>query len=209
MVGSVQDARNGKNARTAMYQQYFQGYTEARIMKKDGKHFKLTRIYTAPYHEHDMTDRDWIKRKVTYVFMTLLALVGYVASALNGPVGAQAGAIHIIGSVTFAIVIFAVFAVVFYITCPRRMTIYEHEQSTKGLKIWSFRAGVAAICSFGAAIYSFVKGETFLSNMLFWCFGYAICSMLFFAIYYLENNTEYSEMENITKIPFYRNMDQF
>ena len=44
-----------KKTKMAGYQRYFQGYKDAKVLKKNGG-FKIVRIYTAQYHIHDMTD---------------------------------------------------------------------------------------------------------------------------------------------------------
>ena len=194
-----------KKQKLAPYQKYFQGYTEAKVAKKNGKGFKVIRLYTDPWWVHDMDDKKWVLQKAIVGVLSILSLAVYIASAANRVSGNVDSAVVIVGGLlSAAALLFQLVWTGIYVTRPRKMTVYDCESSSKNLKVWSFVA--AAILAF-TGVASFIYGLVSDSGTLLSSLGYLVSGAALVPVILIENKTEYTEEFNDTQIPFDRYSD--
>jgi len=190
------------------YSRHFQGYIGVKVPKRNGNGFKIIQIYTAPYHVHDMSDDSWKNHKLKISGLTLAALGLYIFAAVCGADINKALFVAIPGCLAAFTLVFALTAIIFYLFCPRKMTINDCTVSVRQVKRWtsisSFCTGIVAIMSL-VYLLLFTQGRNIRECIVF--FAYTASAISLFFIYKIENNTEYCEVENNTELPFYPGCD--
>lgn len=195
--------------KTAAYQRYFDGYVDARVMKKNGKGFKNTRIYISPWHAHKMGDAQWRKQKIIYGVLLLAAVAAYMTASFISVPGNGASYVAFIGCVALFTLVFAAASVIFYLSCPRKMTNWEYYRSVKHTKNWSSvsSASMAAL-AIAMLIHAVISRNEFLWKELLCAGLYLVSCAAMLVLHIMEKNTEYQEIENDTRIPFYEEIDE-
>lgn len=198
--------KNKKKPKMAGFQRYFQGYTEAKVAKKNGKGFKVIRIYTDPWHVHDMDDAKWKRQKAAIGALSAFALVAYVLSALNRGTGNNASMLVVVtGLLSAASLLFQLVWALLYVTRARKMTVYDCDSTSRSIKLWSVIT--AALLALTAAS-SLIKGAAVKdSATLISALGYFLSAGALALVYLIERKTEYIEEENDNVIPFDRYSD--
>ena len=188
----------------AAYQKFFQGYTEAKVPKRSGNGFRIVRIYTDPYHVHDMNDECWYKQKILFAMLTLVSIGLYLFAAFRA-VGSYADPfVALPEGLSFFSLIFTLSSVIFYVSRPRKMTVYDYMRSHRHLRNWSL---VSAVCLSCTAITNFVyllffARQEFSLEMLYGLF-YLLSGFVILTIFMIEKKTGYREEFNDSVIPFY------
>lgn len=198
--------KNKKKQKMASFQRYFQGYTEAKVAKKNGKGFKVIRIYTDPWHLHDMDDGSWKKQKLIIGALSLFAAAAYIYAAFIRGVGNRtSGLVVAAGLLSAAALLFQLVWALLYVTRERKMTVYDCESTSKNIKLWSVvSAALLALTAVGALLKGITSkdGSTLLSAL-----GYLLSGGALAIVYFIEHKTEYIEEENDNVIPFDRYSD--
>jgi hypothetical protein len=200
-----QKPNKSKKPKMASYQKFFQGYTDVKVAKKHGKGFKVVRIYTDPYCIHDMDDKNWKKQKVVFGILMFFSTVIYVTAALMKLDGNGSAIVMVPGCFAAVAMLFSIVWAGIYIGCPRKMTVYDCESSSKNLKIWSVVTAVLLGCvSIANCIHLIVGEKSHIFGELLCTFGYLVSGFLVLSISLIERKTEYAEVENDTVLPFDR-----
>ena len=193
--------------KTTSYQRYFEGYTEYKEPANNKYGFKVSRIYTAPYYVHDMEDRLWIRQKVIYGVLTALAVGLYMAAAVFSRGLAEKYVALASGISAFGLVCSAYMAIV-YIACRRKMRIFDYNSNTKNLKRWTLLSSWALSVTAVMTLISLLvrRAEDGMTDL--WCaLSYLLSAACVFAVYRIEKKTEYCEVPNDTRIPFFPDAD--
>ena len=183
---------------------YFQGYSNAKIIKKNGKGHKIVRIYTDNYHVHNITDRQWVYQKLLYTGLILVSVLLYLFTALSRTSGNSAVFVAAFSGLTAFSYIFALVSYITYIFSPRKMTVFLWKKGSSGLKRWCFVSAWSLFCVAAASFIHmlFFSEANFLLELL--CsLGYGLSGFFTYVIYKIESKTEYYQEHNDTQIPFY------
>lgn len=121
------------------YHRYFQGYTEARV-KKPGGGYRLERVYTAPWKQHDLKGGQWAALKLLYALLALFALIATVVVMRQDVVSNYLWFVFLPGVICFLCAFLLCALTVSYITRRRRMTLWEFRSSSLYIR----RAAAAA-----------------------------------------------------------------
>ena len=112
------------------------------------------------------------------------------------------------GSLSAAAMLFMVTAVIFYVHCPRKMTIYEYGHGIADLKKGGL---VTQFCLFCTSLATLVHLVFFSHTQRLLefssCFAYFLSGAAIFMINRIEHKTNYYEEYNDTTLPFYPDSD--
>ena len=184
-----------------IYHKHFQGYTEIRETKPNGR-TRIKRCYTAPWQQHDISGKAWIQVKALYAFLSLLAAAFYLV-ALTRDLGSNHSWFVALPGLTAGMFLFLLLIVTIqYIVTPRKMTLWEHTSSTSKLKLFSLLALILLFLTAAATgIYALMESDgTALQELL--CAGLLLLSSVCAAlIHRIESHMAYTTIPNDTLPP--------
>lgn len=182
------------------YHNYFRGYTEIRRKDEKGR-IKIERYYIKPWIVSGLSSRNYWLLRALYVILTVAAIALYITAMTRDIPGNYHWVVALPGMPTIIVLFLQVVTVVQYLTVPKKMTLWDHESSTKHIK----RAALAAagimtltaltLTGFLVATCEAVK-QTLLCVLL--DLIAAACSA---AIFFVERKVPYTEAPNDTKLP--------
>lgn len=116
------------------YHAYFRGYSEWKVPRKNGKGYRIERLYTADYHKYAETDLMWRGKKLYYLTAYLAAVGIYIigasqASALNSTM--PIGIAEVLSLLSLA---YLGYSLVFQLLAKRHMTEGEYLSASIHLK---------------------------------------------------------------------------
>lgn len=183
---------------------YFEGYSEVKIPRKNGKGFRIERIYTEPYWIHDQTDEAWINQKRILAGLTAFSLCMFVWAALTPVATNREMSVAAPCGLSTLGELFLLVQSIEYLSCPRKMTIYQYRHGSKQLKLWSALTTLwLIITAVMSAVTLFLIEEPSAAGVLFCTLKYLLSAFASGFICYMERKTEYCEAENDTKLPFF------
>lgn len=107
------------------YHKYFHGYTEIRRISKSGR-MTIERRYTAPWHVHQLTTKQWILVKAAYVLGALLSSALFLWALMQRVPTNSTGIVAAPGLLSGLLMLLLWAGVCAYVTAPRRMTWWQH-----------------------------------------------------------------------------------
>ncbi len=178
------------------YHRYFQGYTE--IMDETGR---ITRVYTAPWRVQDCSDREWIRQKIVYAALYLLAVL-FVAIGLSLRTPGNLSWIVSLPGLPAVILTFLAGAhLVSYLWTGRKMTPYE-ERASSNLKLFTvLAAALNALTALMEVAVGLFQREMELGFSVVTGLLVLLGAAALFAINRMEAKARYIELENDTPIP--------
>lgn len=133
------------------YHRYFQGYTEARVKKPEGG-YRLERVYTAPWKQHDLPRGRWVALKLLYAVLALFTLVAAVIVMRQDVVSNYLWFVFLPGVIWFLCAFVLCALTVSYLTKRRRMTLWEFESGSLHIRRAAAAAWAAACVTAAAKI---------------------------------------------------------
>ena len=185
----------------SFYHRYFQGYTEVRVKKPNGR-YRIERVYTASWKQHDLEQTQWVLLKVLYLALALLAAVCVVASMAVDALSNYVWFVILPGIAAF-LAAFVMFAYALsYLTKPRKMTLGEYTGAVRGIRrtalVTLVCAGVTALAKIVSTLWfgSFDSGSEWKAvlPLLLATAGAA-------AVYFMEKRVKYLDIPNNTSKP--------
>lgn len=119
------------------YHNFFEGYTETRVAKPNGKGTKILRVYTGTYYKQDMSDRRWKLNRILVLALYLCSTFLFLFSASMNISSNISWYITISETLSFLGLFWLLYILVNYITAPRRMTIGCYRLTSEPLKKFS------------------------------------------------------------------------
>ena len=182
------------------YHNYFRGYTEVRRTNEKGR-IVIDRYYTRPWKVSGLSTRNYWLLRALYVFLTVASIVLYITAMTRDIPGNHHWVVAIPGMPTVTVLFLLAVMVIQYLTVPRKMTIWDHESSTKHIKRAALAAAViqgmtALVLAAFALITRQAIGQTLLCVLI--DLIAACCSA---AIFFVERKVPYTEEPNDTKLP--------
>ena len=144
------------------YHKYFQGYTEVRVKKPNGR-YRIERVYTAPWKQHDMTQSRWILQKVIYLVLSLLSVICVAASMAVDALSNYVWFVFLPGILAFLAAFLLCACAVSYATKPRKMTLGEFTGAVRGIRRAALVTLVCAAVTTLAKLVSAILLETLAS----------------------------------------------
>ena len=182
------------------YHKFFRGYTEVRNKNEKGR-IVIERYYTKPWKVSALSTRNYWLLRALYVLLTVVSIVLYFTAMTRNIPGNRHWMVAIPGLPTVTILFLLAVMVVQYVTVPRKMTLWDHESSTKHIRRAALAAaiiqGVTALVLAGFALVTRQEvGKTLLCALL--VLVAAGCSA---TIFFMERKVPYTEISNDTKLP--------
>ena len=182
------------------YHNYFRGYTEVRNTNEKGR-IVIERYYTKPWKVSGLSVRNYWLLRALYVLLTVVSIVLYVTAMCQDVPGNHHWIVAIPGMPTITILFLQCVMVIQYLTVPRKMTLWDHESSTRHIKRATLAAaiiqGVTALVLAGFALVT--RQE--IGHTLLCAFADLIAAGCSAAIYIVECKVPYTEIPNDTKLP--------
>ena len=182
------------------YHNYFRGYTEVRHEDAKGR-IKIERFYTKPWIVSDLSKRNYWLLRALYVFLTVAAIVLYLTAMSRDVPANFHWVVALPGLPTVVILFLLAVMVIQYLTVPKKMTLWDHESSTKHLKrAATFAAGILLLTAFAMTGYLIFTGNKAAQTLICILMDLiaAGCSA---AIVLIERKVPYTEKPNDTKLP--------
>jgi len=166
------------------YHKYFDGYTEMKVLKSNGKGDKIVRVYTGPYFSQDVTDRQWKRNKLILIMVYMIVVTAFLFFAALDKANNKVWFTELPQAIVLCSFLWMLYAVFHYVAAPRKMTINQY-RSSSGRLLHSGRAAMTA--SWAAAVtqlvYACVPGNadklcSILCAVIFALGGAAICYLI-------------------------------
>lgn len=182
------------------YHKYFHGYTEIRKISKHGR-VVVERRYTAPWHLHRLTTKQWVLVKIAYLLGALLSTALFLWALAQRALTNSAKLVAVPGFLAGFLMILLWAGICTYVSAPRKMTWWQHQSGKTKILRFSLLTAIAI-------------GLTILMKVFFICvfLGFswegeipALLALLFSAvplllIYLTERKMPYEEQENKTVV---------
>ncbi len=175
------------------YHREFEGYTEYRVPKKNGRGYRIQREYTGKTYCPDLTETQHLVRKILYTVSFLIA-IGCFMLASTADIGSN---------YSKPVVFFEVCAIIFlfwdgislfnYLTVKGAYKIPEYKRGCRNLKIALGGTGISLLCSgIASVLYGFIAGWY---GSVWEIIGYFIGGALMLGAFILERQVVYHIQE--------------
>ena len=124
------------------YHRHFQGYSEQRVPRENGRGYRIERVYIADFYRYAETDAVWRGKKLLYAVL-FLAAAGAVILAGSRP--AAVNRVPAVGAaqlLAFLPMIWLLYQLILQVTAPRQMTIGARDEVTAGFRKAALLCGV-------------------------------------------------------------------
>lgn len=182
------------------YHRYFRGYTEIRREKSNGR-YSMERYYTQPWIVSAASGQVYWLTRLMYAALVILSWILYLWT-MCADLGSNHSLLVAVPGLPSVIFLFLLSAVtISYIFVRQKMTLWEHESSTKRLKYFSLLTGgciaLTAICKL---IYLLSCGGSVRSELISIgiTLAAAACAA---ALFLLERKVIYTTIPHDTVLP--------
>lgn len=201
-LGRKSEAAETGFRHSGYYHRYFQGYTEIRRIKPNGR-IDVERYYTQPWIVSPVSSRVYWLTRAVYLCLTVIAAMLYVWALFQNVPSNRHWLAAIPSALTVVLLILLLASLIGYLFAPRRMTLWDYESSTKRLKFASLLTG-GSMALTGLAKLLFTAwnaaeagiGAELLSAAAVFAAG-AAAALLFL----MEKNAAYTTLPNDTVLP--------
>lgn len=182
------------------YHRYFRGYTEIRREKPNGR-YRVERYYTQPWIVSAASDRVYRLTRLLYVMLVFASWSLYLGAMCADLGSNRAWFVAIPGLPSVILLVLLSLVTLLYVFVRRKMTLWDHESSTKRLKTVSLlTGGLMALTAAAKAAYLLLCGENAGGEL-----GSIGMTMLAAAaaaaLYVLERGVVYTTVPNDTVLP--------
>lgn len=187
--------------RSGFYHSYFRGWTEKRV-DREGKPYRVERVYTAPWIRQDLSTRDYILVRILYGVLLTLSIAIF-AIAMTQRVGSNScWYVALFGLPSTILMFVVVWMFISYVKAPRQMTLYEHRSTSTYLK-WIcliFSIGLAAT-ALSTLLYILLNtGDEPLRQLLNVALD-LLAAGCAFSVFLMEKKMKYIDIPNTNKAP--------
>ena len=202
MTEKKKEPKNAKVPRLE-YLNYFDGYTNFEVPKKNGKGKKIVRVYTDSYYSHDMSDQDWIRQKVVFAVFSIAALALFIFASLQN-CSANTWKVSVLFSgISMLCLLFLITWVVYFIFTGRKLTKYNKRRIHDGILRWGLYAVLGLIGSTVARlVHAFFIADSGYLTEIIGGIAYLFAVVAVLVIYRMEDSTVYEEVYNDFEVPY-------
>ena len=187
--------------RSGYYHSYFSGYSEVRV-DRPGKPYKVERVYTAPWIKQNIDDRSYVRFRIIYGLLILLAIAAFIFGMTQNIGCNKCIYVAIPGFPTGILLFPIVYEFVVYAKSPRKMTIWEHYAGSVRFYRFCLAGAIAfAATSLSIVVYICLNPTDEVLRHVVNVFLQLISGALMFFIYRTEKNMDYIEIPNENHAP--------
>ena len=182
------------------YHNFFRGYTEIRRTDEKGR-IKIERYYTKPWIVSGLSvPRYWLLR-LGYLLLTAFTITLYIVALSRKIPGNLSWVVALPGMPAAVVLFLQAAAVIQYLTVPKKMTLWDHESSTKHIKRATLVSSVILVATAAALLLFLVFDQREPGTTLLCCLALLVASAGAFAIHQIEKKVPYTNAPNETKLP--------
>ncbi len=183
------------------YHRHFQGYTEVKTVKPDGRKV-IERVYTGHYLEPVLSKKQRIRLRIVYCLLFVAGVGIFAWSATRRAVCNSVLYVGIFQALTVLMTLWCLYVLIFYLPARGRWTVGDYDSLHKPL----IRSSLAcALCQAAAAVASLtaiVLNRDAANSSAFLCAGgFLLGGGLFGLMGLLESRVEYTVLDNETPMP--------
>lgn len=196
----MENAHSGKPR--AAYHKFFEGYTEAKVSKKNGHGEKIIRCYTAPWKQPNLSRREWIWRKLAVAVLSLAAASLVAFAIFHGAATHNANYIVLLEMLAILSMLLLIMPLLTYFIAGYRMTLWEYKSGSRNLILFGkIASALAGLTGTAILIHTAITEKTGVSDNLLSAAA-AICACVLLIILISdESRMEYLDIPNDTPKP--------
>ena len=127
------------------YHNYFQGYSEKKVLRGEGKGYRIEREYTAPYLAFTESKRTWICFKLLYAALYLTSAALCLLTLISGARANDADWVAVFGVLQMVMALLMLIPAVNYMIAPMYMRMGQYNLSAKRLGLFAKPASALAV----------------------------------------------------------------
>lgn len=182
------------------YHRYFRGYTEIRREKPNGR-YAVERYYTQPWIVNAASSQVYWLTRLMYAALICISWILYIWAMTMDLGSNRAWFVAIPGMPSVILLLLQSVVTISYIFMRRKMTLWDHESSTKRLKMAALiTGGCMALTAVMKLAYLVIYGGAGGREML--SIGMTLLAAASTAVIYpLEREVVYTTIPNDTVLP--------
>lgn len=184
------------------YHKHFEGYTEVRVPKPNGKGIRIERIYTGDYYRQDLTKYQRIVLRLLYTILFMCAVYLYVTSATLPLAINSTWYVTLPEAASIPLLFWIAVAFLLYLLAAQDMTISDYRSSSQSLLKATIGAAIClGACALTTLFFLMLNPSDESLQVALCAVKYAISSLLVLAINRIERRIPYLKVLNSTPHP--------
>ncbi len=107
---------------SSSFHKYFEGYSETKVPKQNGKGYKIVRTYTGIYYQHNLNDFRWILLKISYGILFALAALLWAVSGMSRIDSNMESYVAVMVALSAMAFLWLFYKMIFYLASKRNLT---------------------------------------------------------------------------------------
>ena len=179
------------------YHNYFQGYSERKVLGDRGVGYSIQREYTAHYLAFTLDRGKWIRFKVLYAALYLASAALTLLALFSGARALRAGWVAVFGVLQLLALLLLLIPMGNYLAAPMKMRLGQYNLSAKRIGQYSIPAAIlAGLFLLTAAVwYAVMTTAPEGADILALCFQ-AVSTAAIAALCITENRMKYRRIAN-------------
>jgi len=196
------DSKRKQNIPSKAYHKFFEGYTEVRVPRSNGKGTRIKRIYTGEYYRQDLSVRNRVLIRLLYVVFFLCASLLFVSGAVEQFAGNSTWYVNLPEAASVFFLFWILIAFIEYLPAGRDMTIAEYRSSSRSLLKASIGAAIClGVTALATLLFLVLNSFTALLPGIV-CIGkYISGSLMMLVLNRLEMKLKYQIIPNTNQVP--------
>ena len=196
------DELKDKPSHSLAYHAFFQGYSERKVLRGNGKGYRIERIYTADYRKYAETDRMWRSKKLFYLAAYLLSVYAWIFGTSQASVLNTTRMIGVMELAALLPTVYLGYSMIFQLFAKRKMTVGEYAAASTHLK-WGALAALCftAMISFTMFFFKCFSGFDWNGTDLAAIGGLFGAALLFLFLYRMEAMRDTEWVKNPNEMP--------
>jgi len=177
------------------YQKFFEDFEEISVPTKNGKRYKIQRVYKGTYYLLDGSSQSWVLHKVVYGVMFLLSMGLFISAAIESAPVNRIWYVTVMQAVDIGFFFWNIILLSSYIFAERKMTVSKYKRACSNIR-FAFFSAFCALSATGVSnvIYALLNSKE-RGNVIEHIIQYLAGAVLFFIMYKVEKKAKYSKEE--------------
>ncbi len=179
------------------YHNYFQGYSERKVLNPGGNGYRIQREYTAHYLAFTEDKHSWIRYKILYAALYFISAALSVLALFTRAQANRPGWVAVFGVFQALMLLMMLIPMVNYLCFPMYMRLGQYNISAKRVGQFAIPAAAFSILYFltGLAFY-IIKQATPVGNDIRWMVIQFFSAAAILVLSVLESKMKYKRIEN-------------
>jgi hypothetical protein len=196
------DSKRKQNIPSKAYHKFFEGYSEVRVPRSNGKGTRIKRIYTGEYYRQDLSPRNRVLIRLLYVVFFLCASLLFVSGAIESYDGNSTWYVNLPEAACVFFLFWILMAFIEYLPAAQDMTISEYRSSSLSLlKATMGAAACLGVTAFATLLFLMVNSYNGLTPGILGIVKYISGGLIMVLMYRLEKKLKYQIIPNTNQVP--------